>query len=127
MAFGAPSRAVLFAIVAGTLVVGVAAGIAFTRTPGSFTYPQSTPPAYNPVILQPANPAPCSWKSAPFEGMDANEVARLTLTDACGQVQGKVQEIAKEVKGERTTYHFTLAPDASYSSMVNSENTKQLG
>jgi len=117
----------LFAIVAGTLVLGVGAGVALTRTPGSFTYPQSTAPTNNPVILQPTNTAPCSWHDTPFEGIDAAERAHLSLVDACGKVTGVVQEVVKVVEDEKTTYHFTILPDAQYASMVNAQNTAKAG
>jgi len=116
-----------FAIaVSAALVVGILGGVLLSNTvmPPA---PKATSTTTPEVILQPGSPLPCSWHDNPFEGVDAGEAAGLTLLDACGTVRGTVTQIVVEVRGEHTTYHFALKPDAAYATMVNSVNNDQVG
>jgi hypothetical protein len=69
---------------------------------------------------------PCAWTNDPFEGMDAEQQAELTLISACGTVRGTVQDITVVVRDEARVYHFTLLPDSEYAPLANAENQAQL-
>jgi hypothetical protein len=119
---------VAFAIaVTAALTIGIVGGLALSNS----VLPRSSNGSPNPeapqVLLHPASTAPCSWHDNPFEGMDAQESAGLTLIDACGKLTGTVTQIVVRVKGEETVYHFILLPDAQYASMANSVNQQQFG
>jgi hypothetical protein len=120
----------LLMVAVGTLVAGLVGGMVL----GGFMLPPRTTA---PIVAQdPAGTVlaggdepkttPCAWNAEPFEGMDAEEQAELTLISACGLVKGTVQDITVVVRDEQRMYHFTLLPDAEYASLANSANTAQL-
>ena len=69
---------------------------------------------------------PCAWASNPFEGVDAEEQAELELIAACGDLKGTVQDITVVIRDETRQFHFTLLPDAGYTSMANADNAASL-
>ena len=109
-------------IVGGLVVAMAVPGVVPARTQTVATDPPGT------VLAGADEPrtTPCAWASAPFEGMDAQEQAELTLITACGEVKGTVQDITVVVRDEQKVYHFTLLPDPEYASLANSANTAQL-
>lgn len=122
MTFTLLTKAGLAIAVVASLAVGFLGGFAghsIMQPPGAATPPPS------PVILPQPGSAPCSWQGDPFAGMDEADAAQLTLINACGQMRGTATDVAIVVKGERTTYHFLLKPDAQFATMVNAQNDAQ--
>ena len=117
-------------IAVGMLAAGIIGGYGLsavmTARPAAPATVTTDPPGTVLVGADEPQTSPCAWASDPFEGVDAQEQAELTLVTACGHVKGTVQEITMVVRGEVKTYHFTLLPDAEYASLANADNDAKL-
>ena len=117
-------------LVTGLLVAGILGGyMVASAMRAPVTIPQTVttdPPGTVLAGADEPQTTPCAWASNPFDGVNADEQAGLTLITACGDVKGTVADIMKVVEGEHTTYHFTLLPDSTYSGMANAQNQAQL-
>jgi hypothetical protein len=119
----------LLAFAGTTLVVGVVTGLLIASfVPMGAVQPPATVDGPGTVLVGADEPrtTPCAWAGDPFEGMDADQRAELTLIDACGSVRGTVQDILVKVRGETRTYHFTLLPDAGFTQLSNQANADEL-
>ena len=118
----------LLALGASALVAGLIGGILIAASVPGFVAPYTTPAPDGPgtVIIGEDQPraTPCAWHETP---LTADQMTKLTLNEACGVLQGEVTQIAVVVRGERTTFHFTVLPDAPYKSMANSYNDASWG